>query len=269
MKNLAAFLAKHNAIICVEIADAKGSTPRERGAFMLVANNAVLGTIGGGRLELDAISKAKMMLETGEAQSELDIALGPEINQCCGGRVELQLTKLNDIERNIMNEAAIQNSYHMPEVLLFGAGHVGRALALALAPLPFRVSLIDSRPHALLPPVHGVTSLALPMPEQAVRDAKPCASYVVLTHEHSLDFLIISEALKRNDAAYVGLIGSKTKRATFKSQFLDDGGSETEFANLVCPIGANPTGDKRPEVIAAFVAAELCNTLLAPKTQRG
>ncbi len=269
MKNLAAFLAKHNAIICVEIADAKGSTPREQGAFMLVSESAIFGTIGGGRLELDAIEQARLLLSSGNRKSRMEVALGPEINQCCGGRVVLQLTKLNDIERNIMNEAAIQNSYHMPEVLLFGAGHVGRALALALAPLPFRVSLIDPRPHALLPSIHGVSSIALPMPEQAVHEAKPRASYVVMTHEHSLDFLIINEALLRQDAAYVGLIGSKTKKATFRSQYLESGGSPEEFENLICPIGANPTGDKRPEVIAAFVVAELCNTLLAPKTQRG
>ncbi len=269
MKNLAAFLAKHNAIICVEIADAKGSTPREQGAYMLVGADAIFGTIGGGRLEHDAIAKARAMLVNSEHSASMDVALGPDINQCCGGRVVLQLTKLSDIERSTMNDTEIQNSYHMPEVLLFGAGHVGRALALALAPLPFRVSLIDPRPHALLPSIHGVTSLALPMPEQAVHEAKPRASYVVMTHEHSLDFLIINEALLRQDAAYVGLIGSKTKKATFRSQFLESGGSPEEFEKLICPIGANPTGDKRPEVIAAFVAAELCNTLLAPKTQRG
>ena len=266
MKNLTAFLVGRNAIIRIDVTLAKGSTPREQGAFMLVSADAIFGTIGGGRLELDAIEKAKALPASGENTLTMDVVLGPEINQCCGGRVVLQLTKLSDIERSTMSDTAIQNSYQMPEVLIFGAGHVGRALALALAPLPFRVSLIDPRPHALLPNISGVISLALPMPEQAVRDAKPGTSFVVLTHEHSLDFLIISEALKRNDAAYVGLIGSKTKKATFKSQFLDSGGMPEEFENLICPIGANPTRDKRPEVIAAFVAAELCTTLLAPKT---
>jgi xanthine dehydrogenase accessory factor len=266
MKNIAAFLAAHSAIVRIDVAVAKGSTPREKGAFMLVSADAIFGTIGGGRLELDAIAKAQVMLSNEDISATMDVALGPEINQCCGGRVELQLTKLNDIERNTMTEDAVQNTYHMPEVLLFGAGHVGRALALALAPLPFRVTLIDPRPHALLPNINGVASLALPVPEQAVRDAKPGTSYVVMTHEHSLDFLIINEALKRNDAAYVGLIGSKTKRVMFRSQYLADGGTLIDFSKLVCPIGANPTRDKRPEVIAAFVAAELCITLLAPKS---
>jgi xanthine dehydrogenase accessory factor len=266
MKPFAGFLTQYSDIIRIDIAVAKGSTPREQGAFMLVSANAVFGTIGGGRLEFNAIAIARAMLRQGQTTSIMDVALGPDINQCCGGRVMLQLTKLSDIERITMSKTAIRTINQMPEVLIFGAGHVGRALALALAPLPFRVSLIDPRPHALLPLIHGVVSHVLPLPEQAVRDAKSGACYVVMTHEHSLDFLIIDEALKRNDAAYVGLIGSKTKKATFKTQFFETGGTPAEFQNLVCPIGANPTGDKRPEVIAAFVAAELCMTLLAPKT---
>jgi xanthine dehydrogenase accessory factor len=266
MKHLPAFLAANSTVIRVDVTLAKGSTPREQGAFMLVAVGETFGTIGGGRLEFDAIDSARQMLTSDHTHAELNIALGPEINQCCGGRVMLQLTKLNDIERSTMKEITIQNRFQMPEVLIFGAGHVGRALALALAPLPFRVSLIDPRPHALSPVIHGVASLALSMPEEAVREAKPGTSFVVMTHEHSLDFLIINEALKRNDAAYIGLIGSKTKKATFRSQFLEAGGSVQQFDRLICPIGANPTGDKRPEVIAAFVAAELCLTLLAPKS---
>jgi xanthine dehydrogenase accessory factor len=269
MKLLGAFFQSHSPVISIEVAVAKGSTPREQSAFMLVSTSKTFGTIGGGRLELDAIAKARTMLVAGEIKSEMHIALGPDINQCCGGRVVLQLNKLNETEQMAMSETARLNVNQMPEVLVFGAGHVGRALALALAPLPFRVSLIDPRPHALLPVIHGVVSHAFPLPEQAVRDAKSGACYVVMTHEHSLDFLIIDEALKRNDAAYVGLIGSKTKKATFKSQFFESGGTPAEFENLVCPIGANPTGDKRPEVIAAFVAAELCMRLLAPQTYRG
>ena len=267
MKRVLEFLAAHSEVISIKITVAKGSTPREQSAFMLVAETTIQGTIGGGRLEMDAIAKARTMLLSGALTAEMDIGLGPEINQCCGGRVVLQLMKLNEFERRTMTETATINVNQMPQVLVFGAGHVGRALALALAPLPFRVTLIDPRPHALLPKIHGVISLALPVPEQAVREAKPGASFIVLTHEHSLDFLIINEALKRNDAAYVGLIGSKTKKATFRSQFLDGGGNFIEFEKLVCPIGANPTGDKRPEVIAAFVAAELCMRLLAPKTE--
>jgi xanthine dehydrogenase accessory factor len=267
MKQLIAeFFDTHSAIIRIAILSAKGSTPREEGAFMLVAADAIYGTVGGGRLELDAIATARKMLAAEKIHTRFDVSLGPDINQCCGGRVALELTKLDHNERLAMTELSTANFNQMPDVLVFGAGHVGRALALALAPLPFRVTLIDTRAHALLPAINGVFARVLAAPEQAVREAKPGASYVVMTHEHSLDFLIANEALKRNDAFYVGLIGSKTKKAVFRSQFLESGGSPAQFETLVCPIGANVTVDKRPEVIAAFVAAELCNTLLAPKS---
>lgn len=269
MKQIADFLKAHSNIISIEVMSVKGSAPRERGAFLLVSDTASTGTIGGGRLEFDAIDMARQMLASNQTKAELKVALGPDINQCCGGHVVLQLIKLDDIQRQTMNASTVQTIHNMPDVLLFGSGHVGRALALALAPLPFRVSLIDPRPHALLPAIRGVNSLALPMPEQAVREARPGASYVVMTHEHSLDFLIANEALNRRDAAYVGLIGSKTKKALFRSQYLANGGTLADFAKLTLPIGANPTGDKRPEVIAAFVATELCIRLLAPKRQGG
>ena len=266
MKQITAFLSAHADVIRIDVNSAKGSTPREQGAFMLVSQSQTFGTIGGGRLEFDAIDAARAMLVSNQKATKLDIALGPDINQCCGGRVVLQVTKLDEFERRTMTERMTESAHKMPEVLLFGAGHVGRALALALAPLPFRVTLIDPRPHALLPTIHGVESISLAVPEQAVREAKFSASYVVMTHEHSLDFLIINEALKRSDAAYIGLIGSKTKKATFRTQYLAESGTLEDFAKLVSPIGANTTGDKRPEVIAAFVAAELCNTLLAAKS---
>jgi xanthine dehydrogenase accessory factor len=101
-----------------------------------------------------------------------------------------------------------------------------------------------------------------PVPEEAVREAPPGSAYVVLTHDHSLDFLIVAEALRRTDAAYVGMIGSKTKRATFRSWYLREaGGSEADLARLVCPIGGDRVPDKRPAVIAALAAAEIIAAL--------
>ncbi len=80
---------------------------------------------------------------------------------------------------------------------------------------------------------------------------------MVLTHEHSLDFLIVAEALKRDDAAYVGMIGSATKRARYHRYFKAEGGDPALLSRLVCPIGGDSVHDKRPEVIAALTAAEL------------
>jgi xanthine dehydrogenase accessory factor len=95
-----------------------------------------------------------------------------------------------------------------------------------------------------------------------VRDAPAGSAFVVLTHDHALDFLIVAEALKREDAAYVGMIGSKTKKATFRNWHLKTaGGSEAGFARLVSPIGGSEVKDKRPAVIAALVAAEIMTAL--------
>ena len=83
----------------------------------------------------------------------------------------------------------------------------------------------------------------------------------MLTHDHALDFLIAREALARGDAAYVGMIGSRTKRVSFERWLRRaEDGAAADTGALVCPIGAAGRPDKRPEVIAAFVAAEIMRT---------
>lgn len=233
-------------MIRVRITRARGSTPREEGAEMMVGPEAVTGTIGGGQLEYLAIDRARQMLARGEDRAVMDVPLGPEIGQCCGGRVELTL------DRHSASPAAPR-----PSVLIFGAGHVGRALARAMLPLPVQLRLIDQRPAELA--LADVPGELTPLPEAEVCRAPPGSAYVILTHDHALDFLIAAEALARGDAAYVGMIGSATKRATF-SRFAKSRGLDP--APLTCPIGGT-VRDKRPEVIAAFTAAEIMATLLA------
>src|SRR5690606_15058862 len=101
------------------------------------------------------------------------------------------------------------------------------------------------------------------MPEPVLRDAPAGSSFVVLTHDHALDFLIVAEALRRTDAAYVGMIGSKTKRATFRNWLSREIGRPELFENLVCPIGGTAVKDKRPSVIATLAAAEIMTAALA------
>lgn len=234
-------------MIRVRITRVRGSTPREEGAEMIVAADAVTGTIGGGQLEYLAIDRARQMLARGEDSAVMDVPLGPEIGQCCGGRVELTL------DRKPASPAPPR-----PSVLIFGAGHVGRALARAMLPLPVSVRLIDQRPAELALAPDGLGELT-PLPEAEVRRAPPGSGFVILTHDHALDFLIAAEALARGDAAYVGMIGSATKRASF-SRFARAQGLDP--APLTCPIGGR-VRDKRPEVIAAFTAAEIMASLLA------
>lgn len=264
---LGGFLDRSPAVALIEVSEAKGSTPREQGAWMLVSPDASFGTIGGGQLEFIAIGQARQMLaagapHAGEAGIDLDIPLGPQIGQCCGGRVGLSISLLGEAGKQALLHRVQSETAAQPHVLLFGGGHVGHALAAALALLPLQVRVIETRADALQGMPEGVTTLLTPVPEEAVRAAPPGAAVLVLTHDHALDFLIVGEALKRGDMAYVGMIGSKTKKATCKSWFLKEaGGSEASFAQLVCPIGGSDVKDKRPPVIAALAAAELVRVL--------
>jgi xanthine dehydrogenase accessory factor len=257
---LRAFLSAHPTSIVAELTAVRGSSPREAGAFMLIAADTTIGTIGGGALEYLVIARARNVLRDGLPDDTMDIPLGPEIGQCCGGRVEVSLRAAGDgkplVERLERVEA------ERPHVFLFGAGHVGQALARALAALPVKVHVIDTRPDELADLPANVEAKALAMPEAAVRSAPEGSSYVILTHDHALDFLIAAEALKRTDAPYVGMVGSRTKRARFRSWYLAEaGGTAAAVDRLVLPIGGRAfpdgLGDKRPEVIAALAAAEI------------
>jgi xanthine dehydrogenase accessory factor len=144
-----------------------------------------------------------------------------------------------------------------PHVYVFGAGHVGNALCRALNLLPLRTILVDTRQAELDAAPQGTETRLAAMPEDVVAQAPASSAFLILTHDHALDFLILKEALERNDAAYVGMIGSKTKRATFNSWFKREGGDLAALARLVCPLGGMALKDKRPEVIAALTAAEV------------
>jgi xanthine dehydrogenase accessory factor len=254
---LAPFLAANDAVVLVRVTEALGSTPREKGAWMLVAHQAIFGTIGGGQLEFMAIARARDMLEAGAAHATMDVPLGPEIGQCCGGRVAIALDTLDEDGRNAILTRMEMEDAARPHVYLFGGGHVGHALAEALALLPVAVHLVETRAEALDGLPGGIHAMLTAMPETVVADARPNSAFIVLTHDHALDFLIVAAALARSDAAYVGMIGSKTKRATFRSWYQREaGGTAEDEARLICPIGGS-IADKRPAVIAALVAAEL------------
>jgi xanthine dehydrogenase accessory factor len=135
-------------------------------------------------------------------------------------------------------------------VTMFGAGHVGQAIARVLAPLPFRLEWFDSREEAAGPgvAVHEEGRLA---------EASAAADgfVLILTHNHELDYRLTRAAL--GGGAWCGLIGSKTKRARFTSRLRADGVAEAAIARLVCPIGIASLKSKAPEVIAVSVAAQL------------
>ena len=143
-------------------------------------------------------------------------------------------------------------------VLLFGAGHVGRAVVLALATLPFAVRWIDNRPDQF--PQHIPQNVAAVLSDEPARElaqAPRDALVVVMTHSHPLDFDITAAALKNGLFDFVGMIGSQTKRARFVSFARQIGIAEHEIDRLVCPIGIRQIKGKEPAVIAAALAAQL------------
>lgn len=250
------FLSDRRPCVLVEVVEAKGSTPRETGAFMLVSANGCCGTIGGGQLEYMAIDNARAILGGGGI-AEMDIPLGPEIGQCCGGRTRLSFAKMTQALLHELCSRLDGEQASLPTIVLFGAGHVGRALAHALSPLPFRLTVIETRAEELqfLPP--EICTRLTVLPEAEVDNMPAGSAALILTHDHALDFLIARTALTRTDLTYVGMIGSATKRATFAHWLKREGEDEDMMTRLTLPIGGKTVHDKRPEVIAALVAAEL------------
>lgn len=254
---LASFLAADPRAVYAEVAAVRGSSPREAGAFMLIGEARIFGTIGGGALEHLVIERARQVLREERDAAGLEVALGPEIGQCCGGRVNIVMRRLDKALATDLAARIEAEDNARPDVFVFGAGHVGKALARALVLLPLRVHVIDTRPSELVGLPDGVKARAAALPEAVVRSAPPGSAFVIVTHDHALDFLIAREALGRDDSPYVGMVGSRTKRAKFLNWYVGEGGQRMVGERLVLPIGGSPLRDKRPEVIAALTAAEL------------
>lgn len=253
---------RHEPAVLVTVAEARGSTPREAGVRMVVAAGYHVGTIGGGRLEWDAISRARALLASGEASARLSVPLGPAVGQCCGGRVSLTLERITPAIIELLERAEAAELDQRRPVLLFGAGHVGQAVVTALGPLPFQIRWIDDRAEQFPTALHANTTMVVsPRHVAEVEQASAGAVLLVLTHSHALDFEICAAALERGDFAYLGLIGSATKRARFERGFRELGIAPERIDRLVCPIGSQRVRDKRPAVIAALVAAELITSL--------
>ena len=240
----------------VEVLDAQGSTPREAGARMLVSADAVEGTIGGGHLELEAISVAREALRHGEhAVMERRFVLGPSLGQCCGGTVTLRIAPL-DAERL----AAWPLPHARFHLWLYGAGHVGQAIVRLLEGIDCEVVWIDEREGEFPEPAalpEQVTTVYSDRADDEVRDAAPGAWHLVLTHSHDLDLRIVEAVLRRGDFGFLGLIGSTTKRARFEHRLRERGIDEVLLQRLVCPIGIEGIVGKHPEVVAVSAVAQL------------
>jgi xanthine dehydrogenase accessory factor len=340
-------------VVRIVVAEVRGSTPREPGAFMLVGRDGVEGSIGGGQLEWEAIAGARELLEDATVAARVNkVVLGADVGQCCGGVVSLWLERFTreslellgkagdagargcavlsstirgaEVEHKVARRAAAaamvsagaeaasvtagaiagarvgvdagiaevterlfreprQRAHpiltrnaageltfierlddEFPAVWLYGAGHVGQALARILAELPLRLTWIDSRAE-LFPetPAGGVRILHDADSLATVSEAPVGAYFIVMSHSHPLDFALCHALLERNDFAWLGLIGSASKAARFRSRLRRVGLGADVIGKLVCPIGVDGIESKWPAAIAVAVAAQLMQRISA------
>jgi len=233
------------------IVGAAGSTPREPGAKLVVTADGVIDTLGGGHFEQQVIEIARERLSGASPAAETHLEafpLGGRSGQCCGGFVHVLIEVFPGAEQRLA---------------LFGAGHVGQALVELLSPLPWRIEWFDSRadafPHGDYPP--RVRTRFLDTEEtglaQAVASLDADSHVLVMTHDHALDRELIQRLLQRDDLRSLGLIGSASKWASFRSRLIAAGVDEAALTRVRCPVGLGATAAKRPREIAISVAAEL------------
>lgn len=280
-------VARYGKVARVVVARVDGSAPREAGASMLVWKGGQSGTIGGGALELEAATLAR------SGAFCRHFPLGPSMGQCCGGAVTLvcevfdaaTLPKGPIFARRIRGDeampfkikrdmAANRNSGNpvkfrfehgwlleavtQPnrEIWIYGAGHVGRAIAAVLVPMPeLNITLIDTSATRFPAGMDGITELVSAHPADAVAHAPDKAEHLVLTFSHAFDLDICHRILARPFAG-AGLIGSKTKWARFRKRLRALGHANSQIDRITCPIG-DPALGKHPQAIAISVASQI------------
>lgn len=284
---IAGTLERQGTCALVSVVKAEGSVPREEGARMVVTREGFHGTIGGGTLEWKALAEAQRLLDKPRQVKMLTQSLGPDLGQCCGGRVTLAIesfdrSSLPEARQLSVREEAgpftlgnrlpglVENfGSRRRAVLVFGAGHVGRALILSLAPLPFDVTWVDPRPAAfpgVMP--QNVTGFSGD-PLEAVAAAPQASLAFIMSHSHALDLQVADAALRNPRIAHVGVIGSATKRARFERRLREAGVDPERVEAMICPIGIGGIRSKLPAAIAVAVSAQLITldeALSAPAT---
>ena len=284
-----ALLATQPACL-VSVHASRGSVPRGQGAWMAVFADAamgtggiagmggIIGTIGGGQLEFQAIDEARRLLR-GVIQSAgrphnatspvatppvatppvLRYALGPNLGQCCGGEVHLRYELVSHSDLPALSRRLTRT---LAPLALFGGGHVGKALVQVLANLPVQVTWIDSRDEIFPAAVPDNVACEHSDPvHAAVAQLAAQSQVIIMSFSHAEDLDVVAACLQRQrvrgDLPFVGLIGSQTKWATFRHRLAARGLSEAEMALVRCPIGLHGIRSKEPEVISVSVAAQI------------
>jgi len=258
-------LARHDSVL-VTVQAARGSVPREVGAWMAVFADTAVGTIGGGHLEWQALIEARKRLIQPAAVPEVRYALGPSLGQCCGGEVQLRFEPVSGADAPALRQRFESERSQWPLVALFGAGHVGQALVQVFGQLPLRVRWIDSRDEIFPDPLpHNVVCEHADPVQAAVNDLPAGTLVLIMSFSHAEDLEVVRACLQRQraqaDLGLIGLIGSKSKWATFRHRLQERGFSEAELAQVTCPVGIKGIGGKQPTVIAVAIAAQVLQVL--------
>ena len=252
---------QHAPGVLVTVESVEGSGPREVGAWMAVFPQTLVNTIGGGHLEFQAIAEGRALLSSISHEVALvnRYALGPALGQCCGGVVHLKFERITLSDVPTLKQRLPSQA---KPLALFGGGHVGHALVNVMSTLPFQVQWIDSRDEIFPAQLPANVVCDHSDPVHAAVDALPSdACVLIMSFSHAEDLDVVAACLKRQrlhgDLKFIGLIGSKTKWATFQHRLEAKGFSAQELAFITCPIGVEGITGKEPEVIAVAVAAQL------------
>jgi xanthine dehydrogenase accessory factor len=248
---LGSLRADNTPCAMVVVTAVEGSAPREVGARMLIAAGELhWGTIGGGNLEHLAIQKCLQLLASERPGSRSQsYPLAEKTGQCCGGRVTLFFEAF---------------PWQRPTIAIFGAGHVGQALANLAPWLEANVLLIDGRHESEIKPAIEAARpyelLCIDAPEAEVDTLAANSLVLIMTHNHDLDQTILERALKRDCFPYLGLIGSGRKWKRFQQRLSAKDFDENQLAEVHCPIGLSQAS-KSPAAIALSTATQLMEVL--------
>lgn len=239
---MARLSAEGRPFVLATVVETGGSSPQKAGAKLVVLPDGTLrGTVGGGAIEHQIVTMAKELLEKGETTRLVRTHLSHDLGMCCGGEMTVFLEKVSPGEK----------------LVLFGAGHVGKALYELARAAGFHVAVADSRPEWLSA---GRFPDAERLPGDPLESAKKLqtdeSTFVcVVTHDHGLDQDLVQE-LARRPRRYLGMIGSKRKAEKLHARLKEQGFTEQEIAAVRSPMGV-AIGAQSPEEIAVSIVAEL------------
>lgn len=246
---------KQRPFVLATVIEHRGSVPRDAGAKMVITSDEIFDTIGGGNLEHQVMHTARdMLLQADSAIIVEEYPLSAKLGQCCGGFARVLL------------ESHQMNAQH---VAVFGAGHVANELLPILQRFPVTVHWIDER-AALFPTdlQNNVKLVATDCPVSELKKLPPDTLILIMTHNHQLDFELTRHAVARQDIAFVGVIGSRTKAKRFQYKLHQRGLSAADIAKMVSPVGELSVPGKTPIEVAISMAAQITQQLHAQQEKQ-